>query len=155
MAEYAEIADVETYFGPVPEHDVERVGELLDQAEALVGQRIPNLAERITAGRTTVTLVRLVVAEMVCEVLRNPEGIRQRSETVGPFSRSSTYGGTQTAGVVDPEMGVLTLSRRQRLLLGDRRGAVTVPAADPALARPLRDPTDERYRSDGYVWPAP
>lgn len=152
---YATLADVEVYFGPVPEHDVGKVESLLEQAEALVDQSVPNLTDRIAAGRTSATLVTQVIAEMVTAVLRNPDGVRQRSETVGPFSRQMSFGGTQTAGVVDPDMGVLSLSRRQRRLLGDRRGAVTVPAADPALAHPLRCPDDERYRSDGYVWPTP
>lgn len=142
---YATLADVEVYFGPVPEHDVARVETLIGHAEALVAQAVPNLAGRITTGRATAGLVAQVVGEMVAAVLRNPEGVRQRSETVGPFSRATTFGGTATAGIVDPEQGVLVVSRRQRRMLGDRRGAVTVPAADPALARPL-----VRHTGDGY-----
>lgn len=152
---YAVVADVEVYNGPVADPDVPKVEALIAQAEAQIGQRIPDLTDRIAAGRTSVALVQQVVAEMVMGVLRNPAGVRQQTETVGPFSRSMTLGSSQTAGVVDADLGVLTLTRRQRRLLGDRTGGVTVPHADPALSRPLIDPTDERYRSGGFVWPTP
>lgn len=154
---YAEVGDVEDYHGPIADADVARVERLIAQAEAQVAQRVPDLTDRITAGRTSVVLVTQVIAEMVVAVLRNPDGVRQRSETVGPYTRSMTLGSSQTAGVVDADLGVLSLTRRQRRLLGDRMGGVTVPAADPALSRPLvrQWADDGRFRSDngGYLWP--
>lgn len=158
---YAGIEDVEVDFGGTLSADESaRALVLIDRAEAQIGQRVPDLAARITAGRTSIALVRQVVAEVVADKLRNPQGYvtGTRSVTNGPFS--STESGTRATGAA---VG-LTLTRRQLQLLGDRRGAQSVPVGDPALAhvpvRPLYErgrefPLYGGHEGEGYVWPDP
>lgn len=158
---YADIEDVIVDYGPVPDADVPRVMTLIERVEAQISQRVPDLDARITAGRTTLPLVRQVVAEVVATKLRNPEGYMQRSHTVtrGPYSES--VAGTVAGGVAGGG-GQATLTRRHLRLLGSPAGAASVPLADDALRRPIRTrgltgagedlPEGVPY---GNIWPDP
>lgn len=81
--------------------------------------------------------VRIVVSNMVKRVLKNPDGIRQESETTGPSSRSVTYAGAMP--------GEMYLTREDRDMLEGRRrrgGAFTI------------DPTPRgRVTGMGYLGP--
>jgi hypothetical protein len=129
---YAGIEDVEIDYGPVSDADKARVLVLIERVEAQLVQRVPDLAARITAGRTSTALVRQVVAEIVAGRLRNPEGYvtGTRSVSNGPFS--STVSGTRAAGAA---AGALVLTRQHLYLLGTRRGTQSVSNGDPALSR--------------------
>lgn len=156
---YATAADVEVYFGPVPDDQVGRVERLLGDAEAelrLPGN-VPDLDGRVGDGRTAPNMVTRVLAEMVSAFLRNPEGYRSmtRSATRGPFSeaRSGTFAS-------DASGGRLEVTRRHLELLGvvavraKGGGGSTMALADSALARPLRSP-EHGDRTSAYRWPAP
>lgn len=158
---YATPEDLEPYYGPIPDEKRAAALTLIEQAEAQIAQRVPDLPARLTAGLTSEPLVRQVVAELVTEVLRNPEGYvtGTRSVTKGPFS--STVSGTRSAGAT---AGLLTLTRRHLKLLGGKPGAstISVSAGDDALRH-----TTRRRGLDGLgaglpegvhfgcVWPLP
>lgn len=153
---YATVADVEVDNGaPIPADQVAMVEALIERAEEQVRQAVPDLDARIAAGRTSEILVRQVICEMVSDVVVNPTGVRAKTETVGPFSQTVSYGGQYSANN-DSGLGRLVLSKRHLKLLGQRQGAVTIPNGDPALRYPVRDPADrwepgrERF---GYLWP--
>lgn len=114
--------DVEDAGFPV-EGQSTRVVLLIGRASALVRAAFPTVDERVAAGSLDGGLVASVVADMVRRVLVNPEGFRQTSETVGPFSRSGTYA---------DEFQGLALTDADRLILagpvavGRRRGVGTI-----------------------------
>jgi hypothetical protein len=159
---YTGVEDVEVDYGsPIGEADIARVTRMITRAEAMIDQRVPDLAERITAGRTSTELVRQVVAELVANKLRNPDGFMQRSHTVtaGPFAES--VAGTVAGGVAGGGGGTFTLTRRHLRLLGNPGAATTMPLADDALRYPVRlrgsiagaeYPEGVPY---GNVWPEP
>jgi hypothetical protein len=69
----------------------------VEKAERLLRSELPDLQARIDAGTSSepdlLGNVQDVVTEMVQEVFRNPEGVRQRQEGAGAFTGSVTYGG--------------------------------------------------------------
>ncbi|GLZ47966.1 hypothetical protein Acsp06_41510 [Actinomycetospora sp. NBRC 106375] len=124
------IEDVEVDHGPLSVEDTARVLVLIERAEAQIALRVPDLAARISAGRTSTALLRQVVAELVTAKLRNPHDYvsSTRSITNGPFS--STESGTRPTGSTSG----LTLTRRHMRLLGEVRGCQSIPVGDPALS---------------------
>jgi hypothetical protein len=67
------------------------------RAERLVRSSVPGLQARIDSGLEPDLSddVRDVVVAMVERKFRNPEGVRTRQESTGPFSGSVTMGGDQ------------------------------------------------------------
>ena len=88
--------------------DVALVQTWIDRAERLLRRRVPDLQARIDdeAAETPpredlLNSAKDVVVAMVTRVFRNPEGIRQKQVTTGPFTGSQTYGG-ETPGGLEP-----------------------------------------------------
>lgn len=116
---YAELPDVEVDYGPIPSVDDERVLGLIDRAEAMILLQVRDLNARIADGRTSLPLVKQVVAEMVSERLRNPRGLTSFAHTEGPFTTSGTF--------ADKTGGGFRLTERHLWLLGaPTRGAFTI-----------------------------
>lgn len=101
------------------------VGVWVEKAERLLRAKVPTLAARVGADPLTepdlLGNVKDVVSAMVQRVFRNPEGIRTRQESTGPFGGSVTYGGDQPGSlwVTDAELSLISPS-------GSNRGAFTV-----------------------------
>ena len=97
----------------------------VDKAERLLRAKVSGLDARV--GEDPVTEpdllgnVKDVVTAMVQRVFRNPEGVRTRQESTGPFGGSVTYGGDQPGAlwVTDAELAMISLT-------GSNRGAFTV-----------------------------
>ena len=95
------------------------------KAERLLRAKVPTLAARVAAEPVTepdlLGNVKDVVTAMVQRVFRNPEGIRTRQESTGPFGGSVTYGGDQPGAlwVSDAELAMISPA-------GTNRGAFTV-----------------------------
>jgi hypothetical protein len=105
--------------------DTAKVTSWIGKAERLLRSEIPTLATRLAVDPVTepdlLGNVKDVVTEMVQEVFRNPERIRQRQEGTGPFTGSVTYGGDTP--------GELRVTAKQIKLLspaGDASGAFTI-----------------------------
>lgn len=103
----------------------------LGKAEREMRFRVPDLAARIEAeaddGDLRATAVDVAVS-MVMRVLRNPEGIRQRNITTGPYTGSETYGGDLPGGLA------LTDDELEKLRGVRARGAFTIdliPTSSP------------------------
>lgn len=116
---YATVDDVQIDYGPIATTEHGRVEALIERAEAYLLSEIPDLTVRVADGRTSTVLVAQVVAELVADRLRNPNGLRSFAHTEGPFTTSGTYAVASSTG---------GLSDRHRRLLGDRaeRGAFTI-----------------------------
>lgn len=88
---------------PVDDH---QVSVWLAKATREVRYRVPDIQARIdaeaaeTPPRTDLEeAARDVVVAMTIRVFRNPEGIRQRNITTGPFTGSETFGGDVPGGL--------------------------------------------------------
>lgn len=77
---------------PVPDA---QLAVLIADAEDTVGSEFSDVQVRIDAELLPVGRVQKVVSRMVIRHIRNPEGIRQVSESAGPFAGSRTYGGAE------------------------------------------------------------
>lgn len=105
--------------------DTALVGVWVEKAERLLRAKVPTLAARVEADPVTepdlLGNVKDVVSAMVQRVFRNPEGIRTRQESTGPFGGSVTYGGDQPGSlwVSDAELAMISLA-------GSNRGAFTI-----------------------------
>ena len=76
MALYASVQDVATELGrPISTPETAQVEQWINRVEARIQQRIPNLAELVTAPAYLVTLQGVIVA-VVARKARNPEGLR-------------------------------------------------------------------------------
>lgn len=88
----------------------------IDKAERELRFRVPDLQARIdaeaVADPVSTELVDAavdVVVAMVTRLFRNPEGIRQRNTTSGPFTESATYGGDLPGALVPTDAEVAKL----------------------------------------------
>lgn len=134
MAVYATVADVERRWNQtVTSSSLDHVETLIDDAETVVQAYVPDLAERITAGKLTTAAVVHVVSAMVLRVLRNPQGYR--SETAGDYSYQMDA--ATSAG------RIFITAEERRLLLGGRGRVCTVTVGDEALEYVHRRPGDE------------
>lgn len=71
---------------------------------ALIRARVRTVDERIASGALDPEVVRIIAVDAVRRAMENPtEGVRSRTQTVGPFSESVTYTDAGQAGVWLPE----------------------------------------------------
>lgn len=131
---WATTADVtEAWIGEGLPADGALIATWLGKAEREMRFRVPDLAGRVDAdvtGDLRDMAVDVAVA-MVMRVLRNPEGIRQRNITTGPFTGSETYGGDTPGGLA------LTDDELEKLRGVRARGAFTIdmiPLSSPFAA---------------------
>lgn len=113
--------------------DTALVGRWIEKAERLLRSKVTDLQARMDAGSTVepdlLGNVQDVVTEMVQEVFRNPERVRQRQEGAGPFQGSVTFGGDKP--------GSLTVTADQLATLaapGSSAGSFTIdmmPSTSP------------------------
>lgn len=145
MANWTTAAEVvAAWIGDDAPTDLAKVDLWVGRAERLIRSRIPGIADRVAEDPVVepdlLDNVKDVVTSMVARVFRNPEGVRTRQESTGPFSGSVTLGGDQPGElwITDDEKVRLSLS-------GSSRGAFTidmVPATSPfssAYVSPLND----------------
>jgi hypothetical protein len=96
---YATVHDVaDRWHGSLPEDSSLRAATLLDDAHAILGGRVPDLADRLAAGTTTAPMLRIVICRSIIRVLDNPQGYR--GEHVG--ERGYYYG---TSEAVPGQLG--------------------------------------------------
>lgn len=124
---------VAAWIGDDAPTDLPKVSVWIGKAERLLRAEVPSLVTRLAADPVTepdlLGNVQDVVTEMVQEVFRNPERIRQRQEGTGPFTGSVTFGGDTP--------GELRVTAKQIKLLSpasDSTGAFTIdmiPSTSP------------------------
>lgn len=86
---------IDAWVGDGAPDDVELVELWVGRAERLLRRKVPDLQARLDSGLDPdlVDTVRDVVVDLVQGVFRNPEGVRQRQESVGSFAGSVTFSG--------------------------------------------------------------
>lgn len=122
------------------------IGVWVGRAERLLRAKIPGLQARLDAEPVTesdlLDNVKDVVTSMVQRVFRNPQGVRTRQESTGPFSGSVTLGGDQPG-----ELWVTGDELSRISPTGSNRGAFTVDTI------PVTSPYSQFYVpvDDGWV----
>ena len=126
MANWTTAAEVvAAWIGDDAPTDSVKVDLWVGRAERMLRARVPGLTPRMVADPVLepdlVDNVKDVVTSMVQRVFRNPEGVRTRQETTGPFSGSVTLGGDQPGElwITDDELARVSPT-------GSNRGAFTV-----------------------------
>lgn len=107
----------DAWIGPDAPTDQDQIELWIGKAEREVRFRVPDLMARLDAEAALdppvtdlLEATKDVVVAMVTRVFRNPEGVRTRNETTGPFSGSITYGGDTPGGLylTEAELAKLT-----------------------------------------------
>jgi hypothetical protein len=134
MANWTTADDVvASWIGDDAPADMQKIEAWIGKAERLLRSKLPDLYGRVQSDPVTepdlLSNVRDVVVTMVQRVFRNPEGVRTRQESTGPFGGSVTYGGDQPGALwaTDAELAMLTVA-------GSSRGAFTIdmiPSTSP------------------------
>jgi hypothetical protein len=81
------VSDLEDRFRPLTDAEKTVANALLIDAWVELLARIPDLEDRMVAGRVSDALVRRVVAAMAVRVLKNPDAIRQWQIDDASFTR--------------------------------------------------------------------
>lgn len=104
--------------------DEVRVGEfLLDDAQSLILQVVPDAAEAGPDDQTLFALLVQIQCAMVLRVVNNPTGVRSRSKGIDDFTETETIDSSRSAGelyLTDAEQGRLSAAT------GDLTGAFTI-----------------------------
>jgi hypothetical protein len=147
MAWTAAAEVIAAWIGDDAPSDTVKVENWIDKAERLLRSRVTSLQERLAVVPAVepdlLGNVKDIVTDMVHEVFRNPERIRQRQEGTGPFTGSVTYGGDKPGSlrVTDEQLALISLP-------GSNRGAFTVDTI------PVTSPYSPNYVwPDSEVWP--
>lgn len=136
MEPFADVQDVAAIWRPLSDAETVLAASWISEASQQVRDEVPDVDgldvdERVAAGVLSAATVRSVVARMVLRVLKNPEGARQRSQTVDDYSESITVDGSLSSG----EMFISP--REMARLLGSRGGSVSAFSVDTAPAQAL------------------
>jgi hypothetical protein len=102
MPNPATVSDIEARWRPLGGTEVVKVDALLDDAWALLRQRVADIETR-TGDTLDADLVVLVVTSIVLRVLKNPDGIRQ--ESIQDYS--VTWAAAGGLYVTDDELALL------------------------------------------------
>lgn len=132
----ATVSDITERWRPLTVQEGTVAFALLGDAWALLKHRVGTLEARLDAVPSTLDddLVRMVVVRMVLRVLRNPDGVKQRSQTTGPHTDSWT--------MPSDEPGGLTVTDDDLDLLAAQTGA----GSDAFTIRPALVPADWVWR---------
>lgn len=131
---YASADDVlERWLGGNPPAE-EIIDTYISDAETLVNFEFPDLAAAVEADEFPIAQVRFVVCQMVTRALRNPDNVRQSSQTVDSYSESFTYAGSNP--------GSLWLTDQERVLLSSvgpptNQTAFTIDTVPTDLEHPV------------------
>jgi hypothetical protein len=110
MAPFATPADVSELWRPLSLQEAAVAAARLLMVSALIRQLVPTVETRISSGSLDPDVVKLIAVDAVRRAMENPsEGVRSRTQTVGPFSESVTYTDAGQAGVwlSDAEVALL------------------------------------------------
>lgn len=127
------VSDVEARLGrSLNALESAQVEAWIEDLEALVLSRVPDLDERINNGSVSIGVVRSVFCTAIIRVLRNPEGLRQHTESIDDYSVTKTIDSSGSAGLL-----FLTDDEWSLLIPGTTGDAFSIrPYAAPDLPWP-------------------
>ena len=108
---FVNITDVQVRLGrALTVAEEAQVEAWIEDLEAIVLQRVPDLQERIDSGAISSAIVRSVLCSAIIRVMRNPGGLRQRTESIDDYSLTETVDSSLSTGALyltDEEWGLL------------------------------------------------
>ena len=108
---YATVSDVEVRYGrTLTVSEAAQVGAWIDDLEAEILERIPDLEDLILDGRPTVATLKRVIAAAIIRKLQNPSGLRTRTVAIDDYSTTETVDAANSAGylgLTDDEWSLL------------------------------------------------
>jgi hypothetical protein len=108
---YATVSDVEVRYGrTLTVAEDAQVTAWIDDLEAEILERIPNLEALIVLGRPTVATLKRVIAAAIIRKLQNPSGLRTRTVAIDDYSTTETVDAANSAGylgLTDDEWSLL------------------------------------------------
>lgn len=117
----ASLDDVVEIFRPLSDQEKTITTAMIRYVSALIRGMVPNLDSRVSAGTLDNDLVVLAAIMPVKRVLMNQDGVRQKSETTGPFSDSVTLDNAISSGLLyvsEDDVKNLALAVRNRPKFG-------------------------------------
>ena len=119
---FAAVTDVEVRYGRIlTATESAQVTAWIDDLEAEIGERIPNLLDLIQLGRPTDGTLRRVICAAVIRKLQNPEGLRTTTVAIDDYSTTKTVDAANSAGALG-----LTDDEWSLLLPGSSGDAFTI-----------------------------
>jgi len=119
---FAAVTDVEVRYGrTLTANESAQVTAWIDDLEAEIGERIPNLLDLIQLGRPTDGTLRRVICAAVIRKLQNPEGLRTTTVAIDDYSTTKTVDSANSAGALG-----LTDDEWSLLLPGSSGDAFTI-----------------------------
>jgi len=119
---FAAVTDVEVRYGrTLTATESAQVTAWIDDLEAEIGERIPNLLDLIQLGRPTDGTLRRVICAAVIRKLQNPEGLRTTTVAIDDYSTTKTVDAANSAGALG-----LTDDEWSLLLPGSSGDAFTI-----------------------------
>jgi len=119
---YADVSDVEVRYGRIlTASEAAQVAAWIDDLEAEINERVPNLYDLIIAGRPTSATVKRVITAAVIRKLHNPEGLRTTTVAIDDYSTTKTADSSNSAGLLG-----LTDEEWSLLLPGSSGDAFTI-----------------------------
>lgn len=108
---YATVDDVEVRYGrTLTAAEAAQVTAWIDDLEAEIDERIPNIDALVDAGRPTFSTLRRVISAAIIRKLQNPSGLRTRTVAIDDYSTTETVDAANSAGylgLTDDEWGLL------------------------------------------------
>lgn len=108
---YATVEDVSVRLGrALTTAESAQVAAWLDDLEAMILTRVADFAGQVALGNPPAGVVRSVFATAVIRMLRNPEGLRQHTESIDDYSITKTIDSSASAGslyLTDEEWNLL------------------------------------------------
>lgn len=108
---YATVSDVEVRYGrTLTSAESAQVGAWIDDLEAEILERVPDLEDLITDGRPTLATLKRVECAAVIRKLQNPEGLRTTTVAIDDYSTTKTVDSANSAGwlgLTDDEWNLL------------------------------------------------
>jgi len=96
---YATVSDVEVRYGrTLTTAESAQVGAWIEDLEAEILERIPDLEVLILAGRPTLATLKRVVSAAIVRKLQNPSGLRTRTVAIDDYSTTETVDAANSAG---------------------------------------------------------
>lgn len=119
---YANVSDVEVRYGrTLTATESAQVSVWMEDLEAEILERIPNLETLILAGRPTIPTIVRVVSQAIIRKLDNPKGLKSRTVAIDDYSTTEQPWIEGSAGALD-----LTDEEWSKLLPGSSGDAFTI-----------------------------
>jgi len=108
---YATVSDVEVRYGrTLTVSEAAQVGAWIDDLEAEILERIPDLDDLVLDGRPTAATLKRVICAAIIRKLQNPSGLRTRTVAIDDYSTTETVDAANSAGylgLTDDEWSLL------------------------------------------------